>query len=39
VDVTVVPGMIVPTNLKAKFDLHTSKSHYLCHSAVFSPLP
>lgn len=26
VDVTVVPGMIFPTNLKAKFDLHTSKS-------------
>ncbi|MFC5530541.1 DUF5695 domain-containing protein [Cohnella yongneupensis] len=26
VDVTVVPGMIVPTNQTAKFDLHTSKA-------------
>ncbi|WP_168123243.1 DUF5695 domain-containing protein [Paenibacillus sp. HB172176] len=26
IDVTVVPGMIVPTNQTAKFDLHTSKA-------------
>jgi hypothetical protein len=26
IDVTVVPGMIVPTNMPAKIDLHTSKS-------------
>jgi hypothetical protein len=40
VDVTVVPGMIVPTNLKAKFDLHTSKcdrgNGFTCMQIEFS---